>query len=72
MKKSHNNVNGENNPMYGKSVFDIWVYKYGFDKAIELNNSKKEKMSKSTSGTKKPILSEKFKGEQNPSFYFPE
>src|SRR5690606_10904764 len=35
-KKMSKVTSGENNPMYGKSVYDTWVEKYGKDKADKL------------------------------------
>ena len=44
-EKISKKVSGKNNPMYGKTFYDIWVEKYGKEKAnkmlIEWNNKKK-------------------------------
>lgn len=34
---------GKNNPMYGKTYMDIWIEKFGEEKAKELNKNKSEK-----------------------------
>lgn len=34
---------GKGNPMYGKSVYDIWIQKYGYDKAMEMKIADIEK-----------------------------
>ncbi len=39
---------GINNPMYGKSVYDQWVLKYGTDHAKELNEIKLKKNSEAS------------------------
>lgn len=41
---------GKNNPMYGKSLYDVWGEKYGEEVAIEKLNSYKEKQSLLNSG----------------------
>lgn len=41
---------GENNPMYGKKVFDIWIEKYGIDEANKREKLRREKLSKLSSG----------------------
>ena len=40
-----NSVKGENNPMYGKSVYDVWAMKYGHEKAAEMWKKSNEKRS---------------------------
>lgn len=34
---------GTGNPMYGKSVYDIWIAKYGYEKAMEMKTADIEK-----------------------------
>jgi group I intron endonuclease len=50
-----NSLKGENNPMHGKSVFDIWVEKYGKETALEKWNeiNKKRSINGKNKGTKK-------------------
>jgi hypothetical protein len=35
-----NKLKGKNNPMHGKSVYDVWVEKYGEEEAIRLENNR--------------------------------
>lgn len=44
--------NGSNNPMYGKSAFDIWLYKYGEEEANIRQREANKKNSKSLTGHK--------------------
>jgi group I intron endonuclease len=44
-KEKH--FNGINNPMYGKTVYDIWVEKFGKEEADKKNQLRSEKLSKS-------------------------
>jgi hypothetical protein len=46
---------GVNNPMNGKSVYDIWVDKYGFIVADQKMLAYKEKQSNNTKGDKNPM-----------------
>lgn len=46
---------GENNGMYGKSVYDIWVKKYGTDIANDRLKDMKQKLSVKTSGKNNPM-----------------
>jgi len=46
---------GEKNPMYGKSLLEIWIKKYGYDKAIKLWEKKYEKQSELRRGEKNPM-----------------
>lgn len=46
---------GYKNPMYQKSVFDIWVKKYGFDKAFNMWEEKKVSHSKKMQGQNNPM-----------------
>jgi hypothetical protein len=43
---------GKDNPMYGKSLFDIWVNKYGESVAQQKKEEYKKKMSESLKGKK--------------------
>ena len=45
-------TSGENNPMYGKSFYDIWVYKYGKEIADQKMIEYKKKHSIGNSGSK--------------------
>ena len=53
-KLSNANI-GVNNPMYGKTYYDVWVIKYGEDKAKELQKLKKKNNSLSSSGVNNPM-----------------
>ena len=46
---------GEKNPMYGKSVLDVWVEKYGIDEAIKKFEIMVEKQKLATIGEKNPM-----------------
>lgn len=48
-------TSGKNNGMFGKRVFDIWVEKYGLEKATELQKTQKQKLSKANSGSNNPM-----------------
>jgi len=44
-KKQHSiAISGENNPMFGKSLFDCWVDKYGLEEAIQKYENWKTKL----------------------------
>lgn len=43
---------GENNPMFGRSIYDIWVEKYGIDEANTKLATLKEKQSANNTGSK--------------------
>jgi hypothetical protein len=47
---------GELNPMYGKKVIDCWIDKYGEDEANCMENSRRSKISKRTSGNLNPMF----------------
>jgi hypothetical protein len=47
---------GEKNPMYGKSVYSVWVEKFGKEIADEKMYSYKNKISKVTSGENNPMF----------------
>ena len=47
-------VSGEKNPMFKKTVYDIWVKKYGKQIADKKYKSWKDKISKTTRGKSKP------------------
>jgi group I intron endonuclease len=44
-KKMNGDSVGTKNPMYGKSVYDVWVEKYGIEKANELSEQQKKKQA---------------------------
>lgn len=46
---------GEKNPMYGKTVFDIWVKKYGLEEANRRNEIRKQKLSIKNKGRNNPM-----------------
>jgi hypothetical protein len=46
---------GKNNPMYGKSIYDVWVKKYGEEIANEKLGDFKQKISKSNKGKNNPM-----------------
>jgi len=46
---------GSNNAMYGKTVYEVWVKKYGEIRANELMESFKEKQRKNSSGSNNPM-----------------
>ena len=64
-KKVHNSkskskiskaLSGENNPMFGKSFYDIWVEKYGKEVADKKLKKFKFKISKATEGKNNPMF----------------
>ena len=46
---------GSKNGMYGQSVYDLWVKKYGIEEAEKRKKIRHEKMSKSSSGKNNPM-----------------
>ena len=52
--KKKNDYSGDKNPMYGKSVYDVWVEKYGVDIANIKLIQRKERGGKSQIGKKHP------------------
>ena len=50
-----NATSGKNNPMYGKTVYNSWLTKYGKKIADEKLINLKKKISKSTSGKNNPM-----------------
>lgn len=48
-------TSGENNPMYGKSVYDVWIKKYGKDIADLKTIEWKKKISIKNSGKNNPM-----------------
>ncbi len=48
-------TSGQNNPMYGKNIYDIWVEKYGGDEADKRVASLSKKRSKNMMGEKNPM-----------------
>jgi hypothetical protein len=53
--KLRNLTSGENNPMYGKSVYDVWVEKYGEETANIKLMEFKITQSKNSSGRNNPM-----------------
>jgi hypothetical protein len=68
MKRNHADFSNENNPMSGKSVFDVWVEKYGYDKAKELEEKTNRKKSESHKEKPRPDISERTAGCNNPAY----
>ena len=46
---------GKNNGMYGKSVYNVWIKKYGKEEADKRLISRNEKLSKASSGKNNPM-----------------
>lgn len=46
---------GEKNPMYAKTVYDVWLEKYGKEEANKRKKLKREKASQSLSGSNNPM-----------------
>lgn len=46
---------GKRNPIYGTSNYEIWVKKYGKEKADELDQQRRDKQSKANSGPNNPM-----------------
>ena len=53
---------GENNPMYGKTVYNVWVEKYGIEEANKRQIIWKNKISLKTKGENNPMY-----GKETPS-----
>lgn len=51
---------GKNNAMFGRSVYEVWVEKYGVERAIILKNEMFIKRSKSVSGENNPNYGNKW------------
>jgi len=54
-KKMSDVTSGKNNPMYGKSVYDIWFKKYGKEIADQKQLEASKKKSKNSSGKNNPM-----------------
>jgi len=54
---------GKNNPMYNKSAFDVWIKKFGYDKALLLKEKHNSNISKGCKGIKDTEESRKRKSE---------
>ena len=50
MKKLNQNQSGKGNPMYGRSVKDVWIEKYGQETADKMWSERSSKASKSMMG----------------------
>jgi hypothetical protein len=59
---------GKGNPMYGKTIFDIWIKKYGETVAAKMIEEYKLKMKESSSGNKNGMYGILRYGEKNPNF----
>lgn len=53
------------NPMYNKTVYDVWVDKFGEERAIELEEKRRRKLSQSLAGTNNPMYGKKQSEESN-------
>lgn len=47
---------GENNPMFGRRIMDVWVEKYGADAAQVRNGEWRRRLSVATSGSNNPMF----------------
>lgn len=54
-QKISNQTKGRNNPMYNKTYYQIWVQKYGKEKADELQKIKNKKTSEQCKGKNNPM-----------------
>lgn len=61
-------INGKDNPMYGKSFYDVWVDKYGEEYANKKIKIWKQNQSDIQKGRKRPDISLRNNGENNPFF----
>ena len=52
-------LSGTGNPMYGKSVYDVWLLKYGKKKADLLLEEKRKKHRISSAGERNPMYGKK-------------
>lgn len=59
-KAQSEKMSGKNNPMYGKSIQDVWIEKYGEEEAKLREQQRRESISKGTSGKNNPMYG-KFK-----------
>lgn len=55
MRDNHANVNGENNPRFGQSNYDVWLEKYGKEIADQKMREYKQKCSQKYSGDGNPM-----------------
>lgn len=55
-EKQKKRASGVNNPMFGRTFYEIWVDKYGKEKADELLIQFKKKQSINSSGSKNPMF----------------
>jgi group I intron endonuclease len=68
LKDNHADVSGEKNPMFEKSVLEVWIEKYGEKEALQQWEQRNKKVSNSLKGKNRPDISKRTKGENNP-FY---
>ena len=54
--KNKEHMIGENNPMYKKSFFDVWIKKYGMEKAKKMLEKKSSEHSNKMKGDKNPFF----------------
>ena len=55
-KSCENNNKGKNNPMFGKSVYSVWVEKYGKEEANKREHLRKEKTKITNENKKREVL----------------
>jgi hypothetical protein len=67
-KNNHPKCSGEKNGMFGKSIYDVWLEKYGKDEADKMLIDFKEKCRKNSSGEKNGMFGKKLLGEKNGMF----
>lgn len=53
--KISKSLSGENNPMYGKTVYQLWCQKYGIIEADLKENNRRKKISISSKGINNPM-----------------
>jgi hypothetical protein len=59
-----NKISGKNHGMFGRSCKDVWIAKYGQEKADELEKQMLQKRSKSLSGKNNPMFGKPRTAEQ--------
>lgn len=47
---------GNKNPMFGKTVYDVWVKKYGIEEAVKRDIERRKKWSLKSKGTNNPMF----------------
>jgi hypothetical protein len=67
-RKERNCNLGEKNGMFGKSVYQLWVEKFGIEEANRRRDIRSQKMSNSRTGEKNPMFGVSLFGEKNGMF----